>query len=172
MDLKLVMTNDGGDLVLGTKDLLLVFGIENMPLLGLFGGNVEESTPSTRLTNKFYYDWWGNNLLFPNDTSKQFNSETERILNNIALNSAGMVRIEEAVKRDLKFLNEYAKVQVEVRLLELDRILIGIKIAQKVIVYIWDATNKTLVEPYALINNSGISPSGGIFADEFAFEFE
>jgi hypothetical protein len=37
-------------------------GIENMPYLGMFGGNIEESTVN-KVEKLQSFDWWGNNLI-------------------------------------------------------------------------------------------------------------
>lgn len=172
MDLKLILTHDGGDLVKNPKDLAVVYGFENMPLIALFGGNVEESTPTTREPNAIALDWWGNNLLLPKNASRQFNSDTERLLNNVTLNSSGIVLIEEAIKRDLVFMNDFAKIQVQVRLVNVDRIAIGLKIEQKKIVYLWDKTNQELKDAFALVSSPAFSAGDGIFDDTFDFTFE
>ena len=173
MDVKVVMTNDGGDIVKNKKDLAMVFGFENMPLLAMFGGCVEENTPTERLPNQIYNDWWGNNLLLPKNGNRQFNSDTERTLNTTALNSSGIILIEEAIKRDLKFLSEYAKIQVQVRLVNVDRIAIGIKIEQQKIVYLWDNLNRELVDAFAMVSSPDFSGGDtGIFDVFFDETFE
>src|SRR5690606_6946193 len=82
---------NGGDIKLLGNDLAVIYSHENQVYLALFGGNVEQSTPAQE-TTETTEDWWGNNLLFGGDAAKQFNSETERALNNTALNSAGRSR--------------------------------------------------------------------------------
>lgn len=172
MDLKVILTNNGGDLVKNPKDLALVFGFENMPLLAMFGGNVEENTATERVANQAYQDWWGNNLLFPKNAIRQFNSDTERTINTVALNSSGILQIEEAIKRDLAFMTQFAKIQVQVRLTNVDRIAIGIKIEQKVLVYLWDNTNKELIDGFALISSPDFDAGDGIFDFSFDSSFE
>lgn len=95
--------NNGGDLKLLGKDLAVVNGMENQVYLALFGGNVEQNTPSI-ITGAPTFDYWANNLLWPNRQDLQFNSNTERILNTTELSSAGRVTIENAVKSDLAYL--------------------------------------------------------------------
>ena len=80
MDLRVIETKNGGDLVSKKRDLSVIEGFENMPYLALFGGCTEQSTPLLRVKSEQAFDWWGNNLFFPNDQSKQLNSITERIL--------------------------------------------------------------------------------------------
>lgn len=105
---------NGGDLQLLGNDLALVYGMENQVYLALFGGNVEGN-------------WWGNSLLMPNDTAKQFNSNTERTLNTVALNSSGIAKIQAAVESDLKYLK--AKVTVIVSLFDTNTVGLNIKVA-------------------------------------------
>ncbi len=86
-DLLLIEMGGGGDLTLRGNDLASITGYENTPYLALFSGN----------------DWWGNYLL-----TDQILCETEDILNTTPLTSAGRVQIENAIKSDLKFLNNIA----------------------------------------------------------------
>lgn len=172
MDVQVVLTNDGGDLVKNPKDLAMILGLENMPLLALFGGNVEASTPVQRLANQESFDWWGNNLLMASDPSIQFNSETERLLNNVALSSSGRLQIEETVKKDLAFLSPFADIKAEVKLVSVDRIAIGLKIEQKKIVFIWDVTNKGLTDAFKMVSSPGAVGDDGIFDFSFGLEFE
>ena len=79
-DLLIRETGNGGDLVLKGNDLAMVSGAENMPYLSMFGG----------------VNWWGNDLLLGEDIDLQFNSESEAAINDISLNSAGRVALENA----------------------------------------------------------------------------
>ncbi len=177
MDLQLVETQNGGDIVKKPKDLVVIEGFQNMIYLGMFGGNVEASTPLTRLENEQAFDWWGNNLLFPNDTSTQLNSLTERTLNNVALNSFGRTVIEKAVKKDLEFMSPFAAVSVTVSIISTDRIAIAIKVVrldnleQRAFIYIWDATNRELIEAEGIITVSG-AVAARFFDETFDFSFE
>lgn len=129
-DLAVIEANgNGGDLQLVGNDLAIVYGLENMPYLGMFGGNLEESTINNvvRLQS---FDWWGNNLLMPNNQSIQFNSIVERTLNNTALTSAGRVIIENAIKTDLAFLSSVATITVSVIIVSTDRINVSLSVLQ------------------------------------------
>jgi hypothetical protein len=149
MDVALIETNNGGDFVKKAKDLLTIEGFQNMPYLGLFGGNVQASTPSRRLKNEQAFDFWGNSLL-KNDSSTQFNSNTERVLNQVELSSSSRIRIAEAIKEDLKFMQPFAKVLIGVNIISTDRALFGVRLLQpdniqeKDFIFIWDATKKEL----------------------------
>lgn len=149
-DLRIIETGNGGDLELIGRDLSMVEGFENMPYLGMFGGNVEASTAGPKLANEQAFDWWGNNLLMFNNQSIQFNSDLERALNQIPLTSAGRVQLEQIVYSDLKFMLPFAELEISTSIIATDNYKIEIKIIQpdnledKQFVYIWDATNSTI----------------------------
>lgn len=152
MDLQVIETNNGGDIVKNPKDLSVIYGFQNMVYLAMFGGNVEASTPLERIETEQAFDWWGNALFFPNDTSVQMNSLTERTLKTIPLNSFGRTLIEKAVKKDLEFMNSFSTVDVDVSITATDRIEISVKVVrldnleERAFIYIWDATNSELIE--------------------------
>lgn len=177
MDLEIIESRSGGDLVAKKRDVSVIEGFENMPYLAMFGGNTEQSTPLTRIDGQQAFDWWGNNLFFLNDQSKQMNSLTERTLNSIALNSAGRLQIEEAIKQDLQFMSSFANVDVSVSIIGPDAILIGIRISkpenlsQQTFAYIWDATISELIELEVTGSGQVQVPSGGIFSFEFDHTF-
>lgn len=147
MDLLVIETGNGGDLVKTSKDLQTIDGLENMVYLALFGGNVEASAPVQRLPNELDYSFWGNIFLTPNE---RFNSETERTLNTVALNSAGRLQILEAMKRDLSFMNDFADITPDVIIEATDRVRLEVKVQQpgniqdKTAMFIWDATKAEL----------------------------
>lgn len=177
MDLKLIETGNGGDVVKNAKDLAVIFGFQNVPYLSMFGGNVEESTPTTRNYTQQAFDWWGNDLLMPNDSLIQFNSETERALNTFPLTSSGRLKIENAVKKDLEGMQTFAKVDVQTSITSDDRIEIAIRLTKLSnlksvqFVYLWDATMREL----SVIPDSPGNPiplEAGIFDTSFDFSFE
>ena len=150
MDLKVIEIGNGGDLIYEGKDLSVIEGFGNMPYLAMFGGNVEQDTPSVRLAEEQAFDWWGNSLLMNNDKSIQFNSLTERTLQNTALNSAGRLQIIQAVQKDLEFMKPFAQVSVDVYIISNDRVKILITLTEpqnqqeKKYIYICDGTLKDL----------------------------
>ena len=171
MDLELIETLNGGDLVKNAKDLKVIYGFEAMPYMAMFGGNTEESTPTTRVEGEQYNDFWANDLLWPKDASLQINSETERVMNNVPLTSFGRLQIEQAIKKDLEFFRGVAEVKVAVTILSDDRIAIGIQLTQQVFVYIWDATNQELSEAEFVVTTGG-TVNVQIFDFTFDFTFE
>lgn len=150
MDLELLETGNGGDIVKNVKDLSVINGFQNMAYLALFGGNPNNSTPVNRPKNTQMFDWWGNNLLFKDNPDFQFNSLTESTLMNVVLNSQGASQVEQAVNTDLAFMKEFADIEVSVSILSDDKLEIRVKIKQpdneqnKDFVFIWDATKREL----------------------------
>ncbi len=117
---------NGGDIQYQTTDFATVAGYENQTYLALFGGNVKQST-STVQPNTQRFDFWANSLFFNKQPNKQFNSETERLLNVVKLNSAGRTQVEAAVKTDLKYLTSLgATVKVQVLITGVNMLQINI----------------------------------------------
>lgn len=150
MDLKVVETGNGGDAEKLGKDLAMVFGFENMPYLGMFGGNVQANTPSERIEGEQAFDWWGNNVFFPESPEQQYNSNTERTLNNVSLTSGNLLTIEEAVKQDLEFMSPFADITIDVSIIGVDKVKIFIRIIEpdnlqaKEYIFLWDAVKQSL----------------------------
>lgn len=177
MDLQLVETGDGGDLVKNVKDLKVIYGFQNMIYLGLMGGNLAQSTPILRDATEQAFDFWGNNLFMQGDSSIQFNSETERALNTTPLTSAGRVLIQLAVQNDLEFMRDFADVKVTVQIVSDDVLIIGIRIQQldnlqiQDFVIIWDATKKELTEAEILTTTKkGVSIKYFDYTFDVSFE--
>lgn len=178
MDLELIENGDGGDLIKNPKDLSVIEGFENMVYLAFFGGNVEQSTPVLRLESEQAGDWWGNTLLFPDDAKIQFNSEVERILNKVALNSFGRTKIIEAMKKDTAFMRDFANITYGVTIIGPDKVILGVKLVQpdnlqeKAFIFIWDSTNKELMDREFQIASGGVIVSGRFFDFSFDPSFE
>jgi phage gp46-like protein len=151
-DLKIIDEGNGGEGVLLGNDFVTIDGFQTMVYVALFGGNVEASTIGERPENEQQFDWWGNRLLFNDNQNIMFNSQTEKLLNEIALNSSSRVKVEQTVKSDLSFMNDFADVSVQAAITNVNRIEILIKISQpnnqqdKEFIYIWDATKKELIQ--------------------------
>jgi phage gp46-like protein len=148
-DIRLVEKYDGGDYVLNANDVQLISGFQNMPYIGLFGGNLEQNTTGAKQVEQ-EFDFWGNYLLHPSLQKVWINSRTEQLLKEVALTSAGRIQIEQQVKKDIEFMQEFAEVSVSVRLNSVDRIIISItlnepnKLNSTELIYIWDSTNSEL----------------------------
>lgn len=124
-DLKIIETGNGGDFVNLGNDLEVIDTIYTMVYLSLFGGNVEESTIEG-FVNPQSFDYWANKLMFGDDPSQQFNSETERTLNKTPLNTAAIDKITDAVITDLKYLKKLFKITVKVFLPYINQVKIEI----------------------------------------------
>lgn len=151
MDLKVIETGNGGDLLQNGNDLAMVFSFENMPYIALFGGNKEAISPTKRIASEQAYDFWANDLLFRNDTSLQLNSLTEKTLENTPLTSAGRLIIEDAIKSDLEFMAPFAEVTVTTEIIDTDHLKIGIvlkkpdNMEEKKYIYIWENGNLSVL---------------------------
>lgn len=168
-DVLILETLNGGDLNKIAGDLALSRGWENMPYIALFGGNPKQSTPIERVDGEQNFDWWGN--AFESDAGVQINSETERVLSQVNLNSNGRILIEQAVIKDLEFMTEFANVGVDVSIISDDRVQIDISIIEPTNLqnnqyrYIWDSTRGAI----EIINDyKGPEPDEvGTFDDTF-----
>lgn len=143
-DVLIFETDSGGDLNKIAGDLQLAYGWENMPYIALFGGNVKQSTPSARVDGEQNFDWWGN--AYESDPAIQINSETERVLSQVALNSNGRILIEQAVWKDVDFMKKFANILVNVSIISDDKVSILVQVIEpenlqnKQFRYIWDGT--------------------------------
>ena len=150
-DILLFETGDGGDILISNNDIGLAETLFQQCYLLMFGGNYEASTTGNEIEGEERSDWWGNSLFFPDNLSKQFNSETERLLDNVVLNTAGRIDIERAVKNDLKSLKKLANFDIKVIILNTNRIAIKIALIQpsnledKELQFIWDNAAKELI---------------------------
>lgn len=146
------LTLNGGDLAKNGRDLAVVYSFENMPLLSLFGGNVKQSTPVTRLANQQDFSWWGNALFFNGNSALQFNSSTERVLHQVVLNSAGRQQIQQAVEADLAFMRAFATIDVQVSIIGINRVKIGIGLRRpntlqnQDFIFIWDIAAQSFLD--------------------------
>jgi phage gp46-like protein len=149
-DLFLIETGDGGDLQLQGNNLVTAEAFENMIYLALFGGN----------------EWWGNELLLSGNPSAKFNSKTESVLQEVALNSTGRIKIETAVRDDLDFLLKNiagSSLNVQVTLPAIDRVEIRIEISGGIFLIIWDSNEFTIPKDRVKFT--------GQFTEQFTFQF-
>lgn len=127
MDVALIETGNGGDIQIKDNDVLLYHKGENNIYLGLFGGNVEQVTPSVRVPGEQDHSYWGNTLFFSDEPSQQLNSEVEKAFKDIPLTSAGRVSIENIINHNLLFLKPLGEVKVSVKVVDTDKIDIFLK---------------------------------------------
>jgi len=123
-DLGVFENGNGGEITIQNNDVLLADQLYQQAYIALFGGNVEANTRGDEVAGQIRQDWWGNSYLFGNTPNKQFNSETERALNNNPLTSKGSINIINAVKTDLKYLSSVASVTVDATVLSAAKIVI------------------------------------------------
>lgn len=148
-DVYLIETGDGGDAVLLGNNIKTISGFENMIYIGLFGGNPGNPTLGAKQQEQIF-DFWGNYMLEPSERRVWFNSNTEYVLENTALTSAGRIEIEQAVLSDLEFMREFAEISVNVQIIEVDKVKITITIFEPSIQntiefsYIWNQTQQEI----------------------------
>lgn len=131
IDVLIYESGEGGELSKINDDLTFVETLYNQTYLALFGGNVAENTKRDYLFTEQRFDYWGNNLFHSETPTEQFNSNTERTIQNIALNSAGRADLIRAVEADLAYLSELLNYVVDVVFLNTNKIKIIIKFEAK-----------------------------------------
>lgn len=125
VDLLFLETNNGGDLVLGGKDLLQTEGLETALYLAMFG---DDGT-----------GFWGNYML---PEAQQFVSRTQLAIQTNSLTSAGRLNILEAVTADMAFLNELPDViswTADVAITGVNKITITINVNGKPFQYTYNS---------------------------------
>lgn len=130
-DILLFESGNGGQISIVKDDLVLNEVLYNQFYLALFGGNYEASTTGKELPAQGRKDYWANSLFFADDTFLQYNSLTERVLDNVALNSAGRIEIERAVNEDLSYLKRVFNYTVSVNIETLNKIVIKVNFSEK-----------------------------------------
>ena len=112
MDIKIVETRNGGDVVLKNNDLETTDSIHNDVYIGCFGGNPGENTTGNEKEGEERGDWFGNELFFNSNEKGWINSRLEHALNTTPLSSAGLIKLNEAANEDLKFMKDYSDYSV------------------------------------------------------------
>jgi hypothetical protein len=126
LDLLIIEKGSGGDAVLQGNDLAVTTGYENMPYLAMFGGRDDDN-------------YWANDLLFNDGDDIKFSASTERVMESVALNSAGRIAIENAILADLAFIKKIpgTEMTVTTSIVNADRMDIEIKINGKTFFMQW-----------------------------------
>lgn len=124
-DILLEHTDDGGDVRVASGSLAIDDGLSTAVYLSLFGGNgSDDGTDATAPLQ-----WWGNRL--ETEPARKVRSAMQALIKASALNSASLLRIEQAGARDLAWLVDQGlaeAIAVECSILGVDRIAIAIKI--------------------------------------------
>lgn len=150
-DIHLFETGSGGDFAIVNNDLLMGESLYQQIYLALFGGNIQASTKPSYLESEERFDYWGNTLIWKDVKTKQFNSETERTLGNVALNSSGRLSILQAVNNDLDYLKGVVDFTVEVGIESVSRISITVSFSEKtnqqdkVLQMVWDNSKNEVI---------------------------
>lgn len=150
-DILLYENGDGGEILVLNNDVSLVESLYQQVYLALFGGNIEANTTGSETETQERQDWWGNSLFFPDESSKQFNSNTERVLDNVVLNTSGRIEIQRAVEDDLKYLSSVATITVNVYIISENRVEIRVflqrpnALEDKLFQFIWDNAEKEII---------------------------
>ena len=173
MDLRLIDSGNGGDLIISGRDLQVVYGFENMIYLALFGGNLFGSVVR-RIPGEQAFDYWGNSFI--DAPNMQFDSLTERTLTRVALNSSGRAAILQAVKSDLSFLGNVASMSVSASITESDVIEITIQATEKAnqetkdYLFVWDSVRQSLSADEDNSESSGNPAATAAF--DYAFDLD
>lgn len=130
-DILLFESGSGGDFAIINDDLAMGESLYQQIYLALFGGNLEASTKQSYLESEERFDYWANEYIWKEEQTKQFNSQTERVIQNTALNSSGRSRIMQAVNEDLNYLKPLMNFEVNVEILSTDKLRIVINFTEK-----------------------------------------
>lgn len=150
-DLMFYETGSGGDMKINSNDLDLSSLLLQQVYIALFGGNYEASTKGNEINGQLRSDFWANSLLL-----LDFNSETERILNQVALNASGRLKIRNAVENDLKFLNKVVDYSVEVLIPSINEVKILVYLTEKenqkekIIQIVFEVAKKEIIIDYII----------------------
>ncbi len=150
-DLLLFENGSGGDILVSNNDMTLVETLFQQVYISLFGGNIEANTTGSEIEGQQRDDWWANTLLFSDTPEKQFNSNTERTLDNVTLNTSGRIDIKRAVESDLNSLSDIADITVNVVILAHDKVQISVLLQKpdgeedKILQFIWDNARQEVI---------------------------
>lgn len=150
-DLLLYESGSGGELKLLNDDLVLSETLYQTIYISLFGGNVKASTLGNEIASQERFDYWGNSLVFKDRKNKQLNSETERVLSEVTINSSGRLKIKSAVEQDLFYLKNIVNFTVNVLILNINKISIEIALtsienqSNKTFQFIWDNAKQEVI---------------------------
>jgi len=123
-DVLLYQTNNDGEISVENGVVAMIGGFETAAYLSLFGGDEKDDGMDGNSQN-----WWGN--LDETDTAYQYRSETQNLLQALPATSGNLLRVEQAVKRDLQwFLDKKiaSSVMIAASIPEINRVKIAIAI--------------------------------------------
>ncbi len=99
MDVKIYQTQNDGDIVVENGITEMTPGFDSAVYLSMFGGNEADEGGSDDPNQ-----WWGD--ILDADPARHYRGETETTLLNLPAVPASLLRVEEAAKRDLKWLTD------------------------------------------------------------------
>lgn len=150
LNFSLYEDGNGGQLVLRNNEIIQSSSLATLAYIAMFGGNIEAETQKENAPGELKFDWWGNDSNKPSTT--WINSQTERTLRGIDLSSSSLFAIQQAVENDVKQLDEFGDVIVDVTFPGLNKIKIVITITEPSIKkntrlsLVWDATRNEIIE--------------------------
>lgn len=98
VDVRLYQANDGGEIDLVNRQLVMADGLETAAYLSLFGGNERDSAGADGEA----LQWWGN--LGEALPERTYRSELQHLLRALPLVPANLRRLEDAAGRDLAWM--------------------------------------------------------------------
>ena len=113
-DINLHESGSGGEMAIISNDLLMGETLYMQVYLALFGGNVEAVTRGDEIVSELRSDYWANPLFFSVQPNKQFNSLTEKTIQEIVFNSSGRLRLLDVINQDLSYLSDLLDYEIEV----------------------------------------------------------
>lgn len=148
LDILIYEYGTGGDMNLKNDDLETVTGLVNQVYIAFFGGNIEENTSDDLALKEQRNDYWGNSYL---DVDNQFNSNFERTINQIVINNFGISKLEDAAKKDLAYLNDYADITFDHEIISASRLQFDVILKEPStesakIRFIWDGVRREIIE--------------------------
>jgi len=150
-DIALFESGGSGDFSIVNDDLLMGESLYQQIYLALFGGNLEADTKQVYTEKEERFDYWGNSLIWNDVKSIQFNSQTERTIQNNALNSSGRLAIMQAVDLDLHYLSSIITYEVDVSIISAIKLSIIVNFTEKTnqqdraLVLIYDNAKKEII---------------------------
>lgn len=98
-DVRLFHVSDGGEIEIAGGLVTMADGLETAVYLSLFGGNERDSG----IEGDAPLQWWGN--LTEAEAARQYRSETQHLVRSLPAIPANLRRIEDAVMRDLAWMD-------------------------------------------------------------------
>lgn len=148
LDVMVFESGSGGEWNLKANDVEYISGLTNQVYLALFGGNIEQNTDEGLADVEQRHDYWANAFILD---EHQYNSTFERTIMNVALNSAGVSKLENAASEDLKYLEAYADIAISGAVTGLGKFELTVQLDEPSgistkLKFIWDATKNELIE--------------------------